>query len=218
MAEERGEMTPTKLVLIIAMLLIFAQGIAYFYAFALLPLLVMLIFYGILCIVFAVLIFISLDLIGLGRIKLPYFWWLMLIIGALLILFDYLNGGTYLNGTIVILAVLMELIGEKMKLEGCKFMIFFGILFGIWDCVTMFIGGVPLSIVNAVFGLILMIILLILLFDFVDIRIPFTWWVLLIIAFVMYQFVSPLAGGYPVTGFSGMILMIAFVCHIYFKE
>jgi hypothetical protein len=220
MAEERGEMTPTKLVLFIAMLLTFAQGILYFYAFALFPLLVMLIFYGILCIVFAVLIFISLDLIGLGRIKLPYFWWLMLIIGALLILFDYLQSVTvyvYLNGTLVILAVLMELIGEKMKLEGCKFMIFFGILFGIWDCVTIFIGGVPLSIVNAVFGLILMIILLILLFDFVDIRIPFTWWVLLIIAFVMYQFVSPLAGGYPVTGFSGMILMIAFVCHIYFK-
>jgi len=218
MGEERGEMTPTKLVLFIAMLLIFAQAIAYFYAAILLPIAIL---YGIICLVFVIIIFISLDLISLGPLKLPYFWWLMLIIGALLILFDYLNDGSYLTGTIVILAVLMELIGEKMKLAGCKFMVFFGVLFGIWDCITIFIGYAPggeLGLVNGIFGLILMIILLILLFDFFDIKIPYNWWVLLIIAFVMYTFVDGFAGGYPVTGFSGMILMIAFVCYIYFKE
>ncbi|MFX1377673.1 MAG: hypothetical protein ACFFA4_01140 [Promethearchaeota archaeon] len=220
MGEERGVMTPTKLVLFIAMLLIFAQGIFYFYAFALLPLLGMLILYGILCIVFAIIIFISLDLIGLGPVKLPYFWWLMLIIGVILILFDWLNDGSYLNGTLVILAVLMELVGGKMKLEGCKFMVFFGVLFGIWDCVTIFIGYAPggeLGLINGIFGLILMIILLILVFDFFDIKIPYKWWVLLIIAFVMYTFVEGFAGGFPVTGFSGTVLMIAWVCHIYFK-
>ncbi|MFX0039704.1 MAG: hypothetical protein ACFFCY_16435 [Promethearchaeota archaeon] len=217
MGEERGEMTPTKLVLFIAMLLIFAQAIFYFYLAIIDP---MLILYGILCLVFVVLIFISLDLIGLGPVKLPYWWWLMLVIGVLLIIFDYLNGGSYLNGTIVILAVLMELIGEKMKLTGCKFLVFFGVLFGIWDCITIFIGYAPggeLGLVNGIFGLILMIILLILVFDFFDIKIPYKWWVLLIIAFVMYTFVDGYAGGYPVTGFSGMILMIAWVCHIYFK-
>lgn len=218
MGEERGDMTPTKLVLFIAMLLIFAQAIGYFLLGLLLPILIL---YGILCLVFVIIIFISLDLIGLGPLKLPYFWWLMLIIGALLILFDWLNGGSYLNGTIVILAVLMELVGEKMKLAGCKFMVFFGVLFGIWDCITIFIGYAPggeLGLVNGIFGLILMIILLILVFDFFDIRIPYKWWVLLIIAFVMYTFVDGYAGGFPVTGFSGMILMIAFVCVIYFKE
>ncbi|MFX0022266.1 MAG: hypothetical protein ACFE9S_08055 [Candidatus Hermodarchaeota archaeon] len=217
MGEERGEMTPTKLVLFIAMLLIFAQAIGYFIAALLLPIAVL---YGILCLVFVAVIFISLDLIGLGPVKLPYWWWLMLIIGVLLIVFDLINGGSYLTGTIVILAVLMELIGGKIKLEGCKFMVFFGVLFGIWDCITIFLNSaaLPLEIVNAVFGLILMIILLILVFDFFDIRIPYKWWVLLIIAFVMYTFVQGSAGGYPVTGFSGMILMIAFVCHIYFKE
>ncbi|MFX1241322.1 MAG: hypothetical protein ACFFA7_08755 [Promethearchaeota archaeon] len=216
MGEERGSMTPTKLVLFIAMLLIFAQAIGYFVLSILVPLLIL---YGILCLVFVALIFISLDLIGLGPVKLPYWWWLMLIIGVLLIIFDYLNGGSYLNGTIVILAVLMELVGEKMKLAGCKFMVFFGVLFGFWDCVSIFLtSAVPIEIVNAVFGLILMVILLILIFDFVDIKIPYKWWVLLIIAFVMYTFVAGYAGGYPVTGFSGMLLMIAFVCHIYFKE
>ena len=100
-------------------------------------------------------------------------------------------------------------------------MVFFGILFGIWDCITIFIGYAPggeLGLVNGIFGLILMIILLILLFDFFDIKIPYNWWVLLIIAFVMYTFVADLAGGFPVTGLSGMILMIAWVCNIYFKE
>jgi hypothetical protein len=216
MGTERGEMTPTKLVLFIAMLLIFAQAIVYFAT-------ILLIFYGILCLVFVALIFISLDIIGLGPIKLPYWWWLMLIIGVVMILFDWLWGGwpiRYLNGTLVILAVLMELVGDKMKLEGCKFMVFFGILFGIWDCITIFMNplATPIAIVNGVFGIILMVILLILVFDFFDIKIPFTWWVLLIIAFVMWTYVAGSAGGYPVTGFSGYVLMIAFVCHIYFKE
>jgi hypothetical protein len=221
MGEERGVMTPTKLVLFIAMLLIFYQAIIYFYGAILFPILIL---YGIILLVFVALIFISLDLIGLGPIKLPYFWWLMLIIGVLLIVFDFLAGVVaviplYFTGTLVILAVLMELVGEKMKLAGCKFMVFFGVLFGIWDCVTIFIGTASaLAIVNAVFGLILMVILLILVFDFVDIKIPYKWWVLLIIAFVMYMFVQGSAGGYPVTGFSGWILMIAFVCHVYFKE
>ncbi|MFW9970036.1 MAG: hypothetical protein ACFFDF_07525 [Candidatus Odinarchaeota archaeon] len=222
MAEERGKMTPTKLVLFIAMLLIFAQAMLYFYAAVVLPINIL---YGILCLVFVFIIFVSLDLIGLGPIKIPYWWWLMLIIGVLMILFDYLTGIAvygllYFTGTLVILAVLMELVGGKMKLEGCKFMVFFGVLFGIWDCITIFIGytaGGELGLVNGIFGLILMIILLILVFNFFDIKIPYIWWVLLIIAFVMYTFVDIYAGGYPVTGFSGTILMIAFVCHIYFK-
>jgi hypothetical protein len=216
MGEERGAMTPTKLVLFIAMLLIFAEAIIYLST-------ILLIFFGIIMLAFVILIFISLDLIGLGPIKLPYWWWLMLIIGGVMILFDWLWGGwpiQYLNGSLVILAVLMELVGDKMKLEGCKFMVFFGVLFGIWDCITIFINplATPIAIVNAVFGLILMVILLILVFGFFDIKIPFTWWVLLIIAFVMWTYVAGFAGGYPVTGFSGYILMIAFVCHIYFKE
>ncbi|MFW9820825.1 MAG: hypothetical protein ACFFE5_14550, partial [Candidatus Thorarchaeota archaeon] len=176
MGEEREEITPTKLVLFISMLLIFAQAIGYFTLALILPLLIL---YGILCLVFVVVIFISLDLISLGPLKLPYYWWLMLIIGALLILFDYLNGGSYFNGIIVILAVLMELVGEKLKLEGCNFMVLFGVLFGIWDCITIFIGYAPggeLGLVNGIFGLILMIILLILVFDFFDIKIPYKWW------------------------------------------
>jgi len=217
MGEEREEMTPNKLVLFIAMLFLFAQAIAYFYAAVLLPMAAL---YGILCLVFVFIIFVSLDLIGLGPIKIPYWWWLMVIIGVVMILFDYLNGGNYFVGVLIILAVLMELVGEKIKLEGCNFMVFFGILFGIWDCITIFIGYAPggeLALVNAIFGLILMIILLILVFDFVDIKIPYKWWVVLIIAFVMYTFVDIYAGGFPVTGFSGLILMIAFVCIIFFK-
>jgi hypothetical protein len=212
MVTERGEMTPTKLVLFIAMLLIFAQAIAYFTAAGLG------ILYGIICLVFVFLIFVSLDLIGLGPIKIPYWWWLMLIIGVLLILFDFINGGSYLSGTLVILAILMELVGEKIKLEGCKFMVFFGILFGIWDCIVIFMTfTLPIQIVNAVFGLILLIILLILVFDLVDIKIPFNWWVVLIIAFVFWNWVVPITLLYPIVGFGRWLLMIGFVCMIFFK-
>ncbi|MFX1390986.1 MAG: hypothetical protein ACFE9Z_13055 [Promethearchaeota archaeon] len=221
MGEERGEMTPPKLVLLIAMLFIFAEAILYFYAAG------MGILYGIICLIFVFIIFVSLDLIGLGPVKIPYWWWLMLIIGVLMILFDYLNGGDYLAGILVLLAVLMELgVGNKIKLEGCKFMVFFGILFGIWDCIVVFIGyiaGAEILLVNAIFGLIILIVLLILVFDLFDIKIPYKCWVVLIIAFVIYTWVSPSAvllnilTGYPVVGLGGLILMIGFVCCIYFK-
>ncbi|MFX0106546.1 MAG: hypothetical protein ACFE75_13810 [Candidatus Hodarchaeota archaeon] len=215
MGEERGEMTPPKLILFIAMLFIFAQAIAYFYVAIADP---MGILYGIICLVFVFIIFVSLDLIGLGPIKIPYWWWLMLIIGVLLIIFDFLNNLNYLTGTLVILAVLMELgIGDKIKLEGCKFFIFFAILFGIWDCIVVFMTfTLPIEIVNAIFGLILLVILLILVFDLFDIKIPYKWWVVLIIAFVFWNWIDP-TGIYPVVGFGRWLLMIGFVCMIYFK-
>ncbi|MEE9378919.1 MAG: hypothetical protein V3V33_12885 [Candidatus Lokiarchaeia archaeon] len=89
-----------------------------------------------------------------------------------------------------------------------------GIAFSIWDCIAIFIGftaGNEILIVNAVFGLILAIILLILVLDLVDIKIPYTWWVVLTIAFVIWTWVSPFAAGYPVTGFGGTILMLAWI-------
>ena len=216
-------MTPPKLILFISMLLIFAQAIAYFYAAGLA------ILYGIICLVFVFIIFVSLDLIGLGPIKIPYWWWLMLIIGVLLIVFDIINGGDYFTGILVLIAVLMELkIGDKLKLEGCKFVVFFGILFGIWDCIVIFmnfVAGAELPLVNAIFGLIILIILFILVFNLFDIKIPYKCWVVLIIAFVIYTFVQPWAislnavgTGYPVVGNGGIILMIGFVCCAYFKE
>lgn len=210
MGEESREITAPKVILFIAMLFIFQEAIVYFYLATFDP---MFILYGILGLVFVFIIFVSLDLVSLGPVKIPYWWWLMAIIGVLLIIFNYLTGGNYLTAVLVLLAVIVELVTGKKDINASKIMLLFGIAFTIWDCVAIFLIPVfvPILIVNAVFGLILAIILLILVLDLVDIKIPYTWWVVLLIAFVIYNWVMPFAGGYPVTGFSGTILMIGWV-------
>ncbi|MFX1455262.1 MAG: hypothetical protein ACFFDB_07780 [Promethearchaeota archaeon] len=211
MGEESREITAPKMIMFIAMLFIFAEAIGYFYVAAIDA---MMILYGIIGLVFVFIIFISLDLVSLGPVKLTYWWWLMLIIGVILIIFNYLAGGTYFTPILVLLAVIVELIGGKKDLNGSKIILLFGIAFAIWDCITIFIGFVPgleVPLINAIFGLIIAIVLLILVLDLVDIKIPYAWWVVLTIAFVIYTFVSPFAGGYPVTGFGGIILMIGWL-------
>ena len=236
MGEESREMTAPKILLIIAMLFMLLDAFAYFYLSS--PILLndpLLILFGILNILFIVVIFISLDLVGTGPVKIPYFWWLMLIIGVLLIVFSYLiadfwaYGGAlgllgllfgitplpYFAGALVLLAVIVELVGGKKDFKASKIFALVGIGFTVYDCIVIFmtpiIPGYEFMIVNAVFGLILAIILLILVLDLVDIKIPNNWWVVLTIAFVIFVWVSPLAAGYPVVGWGGIILMIAWV-------
>jgi hypothetical protein len=116
-----------------------------------------------------------------------------------------------------LLAVIVELVTEKKDITASKIILLFGIAFGIWDCVAIFIGytaGAEIFLVNAIFGLILAIILLILVLDLVDIKIPFTWWVVLIIAFVLFYWITPgaiILSTYPVVGFGGIVLMIGWL-------
>jgi hypothetical protein len=242
MGEETRELTAPKIILIIAMLFMFAEAIMYFYLTD--PLLTgdnLLILFGILNLVFVFVIFISLDLVGTGPVKIPYFWWLMVIFGVLLIVFSYLIAdfwgygiliaglgfaglagvAPYLTGSLVLLAVIVDIMPKLKDMKANKTFALFGIGFTIWDCIVILMqsaAATAIAIVNAVFGIILAIVLLILVLDLIDIKIPFTWWVLLTIAFVIWTFVSPFAvfinvltTYYPVVGWGGLFLMISFV-------
>lgn len=211
-SEESKEITAPKIMLFIACLFILAEAIAYLY---LAGIDAMMILYGILGLVFVFIIFISLDLVSLGPVKLTYWWWLMLIIGVILVVFNYLVGGNYFTPILVLLAVIVDLVTQKKDINASKIVLLFGIAFAVWDCVSIFIGftpGAEVILVNAIFGLILAIILLILVLDLVDIKIPYNWWTVLTIAFVIYTWVSPFViGTFPVLGFGGIILMIGWV-------
>ncbi len=209
MGEETQEITAPKVVIFIAMLFMLVEAVAYFTIGGIG------ILYGILVLLFIAVIFISLALVSLGPVKIPYYWWIMLIIGILLILFEFLENAfmPYFTGILVISAVIVELVTEKKDFKASKLMALVGIAFSIWDCITIFLNtaATDIMIVNAVFGLILAIVLLILVLDLVDIKIPYTWWVFLTIAFVIWYWVSPNATGFAFTGFGGTLLMIAWV-------
>jgi hypothetical protein len=237
MGEESREMTAPKIMYFIGMLFILFDAVAYFWFAD--PSIFgnsIMILFGVLNLVFIIIMFLSLELVGTGRIKIPYFWWLMLIIGVLLIIFSYLIANfwdygmmfvlfieffnvapiPYFAGSLVILAVLIEKAPKIKDLKSSKVVAIVALLFTIYDCIVMIILSTEtVFLVTAIFGIILAVILLIIVLGFIDIRIPYTWWVVLTFAFVIYIWVVPsLVAAWastfvPLAGFGGLFLLIA---------
>jgi hypothetical protein len=211
MAEVKTEskITAPKLLVFIGMLYTIALGITYFYAVN--PFTAIYVLWGILCLVIAFLIFLTLDLISFGPLKIPYQWWIILIFGIILVIFGFFFGGGYFPAILLIVAALIEIIMEKKPYKASKLVLLVGIGFSIYDCFVLFLSGNALFIVNGVFGLILLVLLIIVLFDLVDLKvIKYTWWVVLLIGFVIFTWVSPNAGGL-LAGNGGTLILIAFV-------
>ncbi|MFX1269772.1 MAG: hypothetical protein ACFFAK_17570, partial [Promethearchaeota archaeon] len=159
---------------------------------------------------------ITLELISFGPLsKIPYQWWLLLIFGAILVLIAYLYIGYYLPAILILMAAFIELIMQKKPYKASKMVAIVGAGFAGYECVVLMLSGFTLYIVNAVFGLILIVILLLLIFEVIDFKIfNYSWWVVLLIGFVIFTWISPyaaLTGGYPVLGYGGMIILIAFI-------
>lgn len=101
--------------------------------------------------------------------------------------------------------------------------------FAVWDCILVFgywsrpgFAGTRSGqyFTYGFFGLIAVIILLLTIQEWVDIKIPFTWWGLLVVGLFIFNLVSSIANfygyseDYAVAGFGGTILLIAFVLHL----
>ncbi len=203
------KITAPKLLAFIGMLYTLALGISYFFNAGANPLFFL---WGIICLVIAFLIFVSLELIGFGPVKIPYQWWIILIFGVVLVLFAYFFIGNYFPAIILCMAALIELIMQKKPYNGSKMVALVGIGFSIYECFILFLSGGAINIVNGVFGLILLIILLLIIFDVVDFKVlDYSWWLVLLIGFVIFTWVSPFAAGFPVVGYGGTIILMAFL-------
>jgi hypothetical protein len=216
MAEVKTEskITAPKLLVFIGMLYTIVLAMYYFYR----PLggFGLNILWGIICLVIAFLIFVSLELISFGPLKIPYQWWINLIFGVVLVVFAYFFGGSYFAGILLLLAAFVEFLMEKKPYKASKMVLLVGIGFSVYECIILFFPPLnAIAIVNAIFGLILLIILLLIIFEVVDFKIlSYSWWFVLLVGFVIFIWVSPLAGGFPVTGFGGTLILIAFVLMI----
>lgn len=223
--DEREEITATKLIAFFGVLFMIADAIALFYASRGTEIFIL---YGILEIVFAFVLFISLDLIDFKVIKIPYEWWILSIIGAVLIVFGVLYYDdlgyeyTYFSCILVLMAGILEFLLQKKYYKASEIMLLLGSAFAIYDCFVIFLSTgnaifEDIWITNAVFGLILVILLLLMIQNWIDIKIPFAWWTVLTVGFVIFMWVSPNAlslgipEGYPIAGFGGMIIFIALI-------
>jgi len=184
----------SKVVALIGALVVIQVSISYFYTGIVLNIL-----YGVIGLIFAAIIFISLEIVDLKKFKLNYFWWVLAIIGVLLILFGYLAGSSYLAGVLVLIAALLEFLSQKKTYAESKIVALIGALYLIYESVMLFLSAsIALSIVGFVFALLLILTLQ----NNIDIKVPFAWWVVLIIGFVVFTWVTPI---------SGTIIMVAFI-------
>lgn len=227
MSEESRELSAMKIVGLIAVLFWFYDAVSYFQAYAAQVMLFttgdsLLILFGILELVFALYVFLALKYWELIPIKLPFFWWLLLILGVVTLIFGYLGGAlSYWAGTVAIMAALGNLFNEKKGWKVSKMWALLGAALGIYECILLFyaysLAPAADLLVAGIFGLILCILLIIIIFDFVDIRIPYEWWVLLIIGFMFFSWISIYAGivalavGVPLGGLAAWTILIAFV-------
>jgi hypothetical protein len=156
---------------------------------------------GILGLVFAVFIFVSLQIVEIKKFKLPYEWWLLLVFGVVLVLLSFWVGGSLLGGLVLIIAALLEVWASKKNISASRFVCIIGGAWTLYDGIFLFIAG-GAGVVSGVIGIILGVFLLISIL--VKGKIPFEWWTVLLIGFVLT---------YLLIGFnmSGTIILIGFL-------
>ena len=192
----------SKVVALIGALVVIQVSIGYFATLDALNIL-----YGIIGLIFAAVIFMSLEIVDLKKFKIPYFWWVLLIIGVLLILFEIAVGlSSYLGGILVLIAALLEFLSQKKTYAESKIVALIGACYLIYESVMPFLPltptPTPTSIALSIVGFVFAIILILTLQNKIDIKVPYAWWVVLIIGFVVFTWVTPV---------SGTIIMVAFI-------
>lgn len=235
------ETSPSKFVALIGVLFMIFEAIEMFYQSDDYKILI---FFGIVEIILAAAIFFSLGLFTFWKIKLPYMWWLMLIFSIVLGTIEFVSvrfldflypfmfsfDFSYLPTVLIFFAFLIEIIQQKKDWKASEIFTLFGAGFAIYDCILVFgywanIDGFvsPRSgeyFTYAFFGLLAIIIMLLAYQDWFDIRIPFSWWGLLAVAFFFLAVITPIANwqandvNRPWGGFGGVILLIAFALHL----
>ena len=190
----------SRVVALIGILVLIRESITYFYTGNWVAILL-----GVIGLIIAFVVFDSLEIIDFKKLKIPYIWWVILIIGILLLLFRYLAFPTYtsfLAGILVITAAILELLSQKKSYTTSKIVALIGGCWLIYESIFYIMSGNLSLIGRAVVGIIFAIILLLTLYDKIDIKIPYAWWVVLLIGFVIFTWVAPI---------SGTIIMVAFI-------
>lgn len=188
------KLSASRVVALIGILILISDCITYFRTLFWLAILL-----GVLGLIIAFVVFDSLEIIDFKKLKIPYIWWVLLIIGVVLILFEFLVGPSYLAGILVITAAVLEILSQKKEYTASKIVALIGAAWLIYESIILILGG---NIAIAIVGIIFAIVLLLTLFDKIDIKIPYSWWVVLIIGFVIFTW-------FP--GISGTIIMVAFI-------
>jgi hypothetical protein len=202
MGEKTGVgITASKVVSLIGSLILIRDAVGFFQTSNLL-----LILFGVFYIIFAALIFISLNIINIPKLKIPYRWIILLIIGAVVLVFAFIWTSTYLSATLILTAFLLEFLSERKTYTSSKIVVLIGACIAIYESIRLMLIANPTTIVTGIFGIIFAVIILLSLQTQVDVKIPFVWWIILICGFVIFTWVSPLY-----LGVAGTVILVGFI-------
>ena len=215
-----------KIVALMAALAVILQGSNLFWAGVnfLIPLSVLT---GIFLFILGVILILTIDILNFGdpllkRIEIFekfYRFEVLLILGIVVILFEMLsinfNIGTagalavMLGGILVINAAVMEILIKKEKtMKPSKLVALFGIIITMIEVVYLFAAPSLSTIWDGIVGIIVITLLLLSMYDKIKF-IPYQWWMVLILGFILYGWVSPIGTGAIGTG--GTIILISFI-------
>lgn len=183
------DMIPSKILAFFSFLIILRDSIFHFTGFGGNPLNIL---WGIIGLVIAAALFISINVLEFPIVKIPFNPWLLLIYSGVLILINFfgLSNRLYHAAIILVLAAVLNFkdfkTGNNSKLVGGV-----GAVFAVFESVLLIMTGFPISVVEGIFGIILAIVLLILISGKIDIKIPYAWWTVLLIGFVFWAWIAP---------------------------
>ena len=203
-----NDITPSKFVAFVAVLVLIREAIQYFSS-SVSHVLV----HGVVDLIIAAVIFISLQIVNLRKVKIPYKWVILLILGAILLLittllkfvFQY-SEVLYLGPTLVLLAFLIEFLDQKKSYNASKIAVLVGSCIAIYESIMIFLTYSNIIVVNGIFGVIFAVGLILSMWDKIDIKIPLTWAVVLTAGFVIFTWISP-----NYLGVAGTIILLGFL-------
>ncbi|MFX1276653.1 MAG: hypothetical protein ACFFAT_16650 [Promethearchaeota archaeon] len=203
----RVGISASKVVALIGTLFLFYESYLTFFSQETFPQILIPILLGILGIVLGIFVFISLNIFQTTKFIIPYKSWLLLIIGIGIALLFFFYVGPFLGGLLIAIAGFVEALSDDQKYKSSKVV---GLIGALW---TIIFNAAP-SIVGAqdafvivwsVINIILAVILLLTMQKKITINIPYAWWVVLIIGFVIFMFPN----GY--TNYGGAIILVSFI-------
>jgi len=199
----RVGISASKVVALIGTLMLFWESYGTFRTQEVVPILI-----GVLGIVLGIIVFISLDIFQTTKLNVPYEPVLIFIIGLITAVLFYSFVGTYLGGSLIAIAGIVEGFSENKKYTASKVV---GVIGAFWAliCDAILHGILTNNIERIIWGAIgiaLAIILLLTMYSKVNIRLTYSWWIVLIIGFTLTMFVPGLLQGY-----GGIIILVSFV-------
>jgi len=199
----RVGISASKVVALIGTLMLFWESYGTFRTQEVIPILI-----GIVGIIIGLIVFMSLNIFETTKVNVPYEAWLLLLIGLVMAFLFYSFVGSYLGGSLIAIAGVVEGISENKKYTASKIVCVIGALWAlICDAILHGIlsGNVERVIWGAI-GIALAIILLLTMQSKINIHLPYSWWTVLIIGFILSMFVPGLLQGY-----GGIIILVSFV-------